>query len=112
LVCGGMRQAGLLAAAAMYALDHHIERLADDHSHAKRLAEGLARVPGINVVPPQTNIVFAQVEGRRTEALLAHLKRRGVLATGLIGLRFVTHLDVDAQGVDRAVSAAAEFMSL
>ena len=109
---GGMRQAGLLAAAAMYALDHHIERLADDHANAERLAAGLARIPGITVVPSQTNIVFANVEGGRTEALLSHLKQRGVLATGLIGLRFVTHLDVEAPGVDRAVSAVEEFMSL
>ena len=109
---GGMRQAGLLAAAAMYALDHHVERLADDHANARRLADGLARIPGIAVVPPQTNIVFANVAGGRTEALLAHLKQCGVLATGLIGLRFVTHLDVDAQGVDRTVSAVAKFMSL
>jgi len=108
---GGLRQAGLLAAAAAYALDHHVERLVDDHALAKRLATGLARIPGIAVVAPDTNIVFAEVEGGRGEALLAHLKQRGVLATGLIGLRFVTHLDVDAAGVDRAVSAVAEFMS-
>jgi threonine aldolase len=108
---GGMRQAGLLAAAALYALEHNIDRLADDHRLARRLAEGLARIPGVSVVPPDTNIVFASVDGGRTEALLAHLKQRGVLATGLIGLRFVTHLDVDAEGIDRAASAVAEFMS-
>ena len=90
---GGMRQSGLLAAAAMFALDHHVERLADDHANARRLAEGLRRIEGISVVMPDTNIVFANVAGGRTEALLAHLKRRDVLATGLIGLRFVTHLD-------------------
>ena len=112
---GGMRQVGLLAAAANHALDHHALRLADDHANARRLADGLARIPGIQVTPPDTNIVFAAVEddrkSQRTTALLAHLERRGVLATGLIGLRFVTHLDVDAQGVDRAVAATAEFMS-
>jgi threonine aldolase len=108
---GGMRQVGLLAAAAQYALDHHIERLAEDHVNARRLAEGLSGIEGIGVVPPQTNIVFATVEGGRSAALLAHLESRGVLATGLIGLRFVTHLDVDAQGVDRAVDAVREFMS-
>jgi threonine aldolase len=107
---GGMRQVGLLAAAARYALDHHVERLAEDHAHAKRLADGLAAIPGVSVTPPQTNIVFAQIEGDRTPALLKHLESRGVLATGLIGLRFVTHLDVDGAGVDRAVSAVAEFM--
>ena len=110
MVGGGLRQVGLLAAAADYALDHHIDRLADDHANARRLADGLARIPGIEVVAPDTNIVFATVEGGRGEALLAHLKQRGVLATGLIGLRFVTHLDVDAAGVDRAIAAVGEFM--
>jgi len=108
---GGMRQVGLLAAAANHALDYHVERLADDHANARRLADGLARIAGISVVAPDTNIVFASVEGDRTAALLAHLQARGVLATGLIGLRFVTHLDVDAAGVDRAVAAVAEFMA-
>jgi threonine aldolase len=107
---GGMRQAGLLAAAALYALDRHVARLAEDHDHARRLADGLTAIPGVTVTPPQTNIVFAHVEGDRTSALLDHLKSRGVLATGLIGLRFVTHLDVDAEGIDRAVDAVAEFM--
>jgi threonine aldolase len=107
---GGLRQAGLLAAAALHALDHHVERLADDHANAKRLADGLRRIRGISVVEPDTNIVFANVEGGRSAALLAHLEQRGVLATGLIGLRFVTHLDVDAGGVDRAIDAVAEFM--
>ncbi|HWK82125.1 MAG TPA: beta-eliminating lyase-related protein, partial [Caldimonas sp.] len=108
---GGMRQVGLLAAAASHALDHHVERLAEDHANAARLAAGLARIAGMTVVPSPTNIVFASVAGGRAPALLAHLERRGVLATGLIGLRFVTHLDVDAEGVDRAVDAVAEFMT-
>ena len=108
---GGMRQVGLLAAGAMFALDHHVDRLADDHVNARRLADGLSAIPGITVVAPQTNIVFASVDGGRGSALLEHLDRRGVLATGLIGLRFVTHLDVDAADVDRAVAAVREFMS-
>jgi len=108
---GGMRLVGLLAAAAMHALDHHIDRLADDHANARRLADGLGRIAGITVVRPDTNIVFASVVGERTVALLAHLKQRGVLATGLIGLRFVTHLDVDAAGVDRTLAAVSEFMA-
>jgi threonine aldolase len=107
---GGMRQAGLLAAAASHALDHHIDRLAEDHVNARRLADGLSRLPGMTVTPPQTNIVFATVEGDRTAALLKHLESRGVLATGMIGLRFVTHLDVDAEGIDRAVAAASDFL--
>jgi threonine aldolase len=107
---GGMRQVGLLAAAANHALDHHVERLAQDHALARRLAEGLAALPGLTVTPPDTNIVFVQVADGRGAALLAHLQSRGVLATGLIGLRFVTHLDVDAAGVDHAVAAAQEFL--
>jgi threonine aldolase len=108
---GGMRQVGLLAAAASHALDHHVARLAEDHANAARLAAGLGRVAGITVRASPTNIVFADVAGGRAVALLAHLEKRGVLATGLIGLRFVTHLDVDAEGVDRAIAGVAEFMS-
>ncbi len=109
---GGMRQIGLMAAAADHALTHHVDRLADDHALAQRLAAGLAALPGVTVRPVQTNIVFADVEGAaegRGAALLDHLKAHGVLATGLIGLRFVTHLDVDAAGIDRAIAAAREF---
>lgn len=107
---GGLRQAGLLAAAALHALDHHVDRLAEDHARARRLAEGFAGLPGLTVTPPQTNIVFATVADGRGGALLQHLASRGVLATGLIGLRFVTHLDVDDAGIDRAVAAVREFM--
>jgi threonine aldolase len=112
---GGMRQAGVLAAAALYALDHQVLRLAEDHALARRLADGLAGLPGLAVEPPQTNIVFVDVLGPRGADLAAHLKARGVLATAsLYGqaqrLRFVTHLDVDAGGVDRAVTAVREHL--
>jgi threonine aldolase len=106
---GGMRQAGVLAAAAHHALEHHIDRLADDHALASHLAEGLRDIDGLDVLLPQTNIVFATARGGRGPALLAHLKAQGVLATGLIGLRFVTHLDVDRAGVDRAIAAVRGF---
>ena len=108
---GGMRQAGVLAAAAIHALEHHVDRLADDHALAKRLAEGLAGLPGLTVEPPQTNIVFADLQGPRATGLIEHLKSRGVLATGLYRLRFVTHLDVDAAGVDHAIAAVREHLS-
>ena len=113
---GGMRQAGVLAAAARYALDHHVRRLADDHALAQRLADGLQGLPGLTVEPPQTNIVFADLQGPRANGLIEHLKSRGVLGTGsLYGqisrLRFVTHLDVDAAGVDRAVAAVREHLT-
>jgi len=106
---GGMRQAGVLAAAAMHALDHHIDRLAEDHALAARFAAGLSGISALTLVPPQTNIVFATVSDGRGPALLEHLKQRGVLATGLIGLRFVTHLDVDPAGIDRAIAAVHSF---
>lgn len=105
---GGMRQGGVLAAAALHALDHHVARLADDHRLAQRLAEGLQGVPGLTVEMPHTNILFADVEGERAQGLMPHLRSRGVLATGLYRLRFVTHLDVDSQGVERAIEAVRE----
>ena len=109
---GGMRQAGLLAAGALFALDHHIERLAQDHALARRLAAALTGIPGLQVEPPQTNMVFVDLVGaarERSAALLAHLAASGILAVGLYRLRFVTHLDVDAAGVDRAAAAIRQF---
>lgn len=111
---GGMRQAGLLAAAASHALDHHIDRLADDHALAQRLAQGLEGIEGLKVEAPHTNIVFVDLTGAaqaRSSELLAHLNQQGILATGLYRLRFVTHLDVDAAGVDRAVAAIRGFFN-
>lgn len=108
---GGMRQAGILAAASLYALDHHVLRLAEDHELAQRLAQGLQGIPGLSVRSAQTNIVFVDVADGRGPALLGDLKRHGVLATGLIGLRFVTHLDVDAAGIDHAIDCIRRFMA-
>jgi threonine aldolase len=106
---GGMRQTGMLAAAASHALQHHIDRMAEDHGLAARLAAGLRGIDALEIVPPQTNIVFVQVRDGRGPRLLAHLKAQGVLATGLTGLRFVTHLDVDMAGIDRAIAAVRGF---
>jgi threonine aldolase len=109
---GAMRQAGFLAAAASYALDNHVDRLAEDHALAQRLAEGLRGIHGLQVEAPHTNIVFVDLVGaarERSGALLEYLKVQGVLATGLYRLRFATHLDVDAAGIDRAVSAIRSF---
>ena len=112
---GGMRQAGVIAAAALHALEHHVDRLAEDHANARRLADGLAGLVGVTVEPPQSNIVFVDVADdvakERAATLLDHLASRGVLATGLYRLRFVTHLDVDAEGVDRAVAAMREHLN-
>jgi len=107
---GGLRQAGVVAAAAMYALDHHIDRLRQDHAMAQRLADGLQGLAGLSVRSAQTNIVFLDVSEGRGPALLAHLKAAGVLATGILGLRFVTHLDVDAEAIDHAVAAIRDFI--
>ena len=107
---GGLRQAGVVAAAAMYALDHHVDRLRQDHAMAQRLADGLQGLAGLSVRSAQTNIVFLDVSEGRGPALLAHLKAAGVLATGILGLRFVTHLDVDAEAIDHAVAAIRDFI--
>jgi threonine aldolase len=109
---GGMRQSGMLAAAASYALEHNVGRLAQDHRLAQRLAEGLADLEGLQVEAPQTNILFVDLIGAakdRSAGLLQHLQSRGILITGLYRLRLVTHLDVDAAGVDRAIAAVREF---
>ena len=112
MVGGGMRQAGILAAAGSYALDHHVARLTDDHALARRLADGLQGLPGVVVEPPQTNMVFVDLVDAaksRGARLLPYLQSHGVLATGLYRLRFVTHLDVDAAGIDHAVSVIRAF---
>ena len=111
---GGMRQSGLLAAAASYALDHHVARLAEDHALAQRLADGLAGIEGLQVEAPHTNILFVDLTGeakQRSAALLKHLESQGIAAIGLYRLRFVTHLDVDAAGVDHAVATIRQFFN-
>jgi threonine aldolase len=108
---GAMRQAGIIAAAGLYALDHHVDRLAEDHANAERLAAGLAGIRGLEVEAPQTNMVFVRIPADRTAALKAHLEREGVLV--LIGsrTRLATHLDVSATGIDRAVTAFRAFFA-
>ena len=109
---GAMRQSGMLAAAASYALDHHVERLAADHALARRLAQGLAGIDELQVEPPQTNILFMDLLGPardRSAALIKYLADQGVLAVGLYRLRMVTHLDVQEDGVDHAIAAVRRF---
>lgn len=111
---GGMRQAGVLAAAGSYALDHHVDRLADDHALARRLAQGLQGINGLRVEAPDTNIVFVELSDdfkSRGSELIPYLHQRGVLTTGLYRVRFVTHIDVDAAGVDRAIAALRSFFA-
>ena len=105
---GGMRQAGILAAAAIHALDNHVGRLRDDHANAKRLASFVENVPGLSIAfPVETNIVVVAVDPTRwptTDALLGALRERGVLAVpfGAGRIRMVTHLDVSADDIERA----------
>ncbi len=109
---GGMRQAGILAAAGLYALDHHRDRLHEDHARARRLAERIAAIPGLRVVTPETNIVMIEITHPELDAprFLERLQRHGVLFSqfGPQRVRAVTHLDIDDDGVDRAVAAVAE----
>jgi threonine aldolase len=109
---GGLRQAGLLAAAAHHALDHQVDRLVTDHANAQQLSQGLQGIEGLVVRSAQTNIVFVDVAAGRGPALLAFLADQGVLATGLIGLRFVTHLGVDAAGIEHAISSIRRFFAM
>jgi threonine aldolase len=114
---GGMRQAGILAAAARYALEHNISRLAEDHEKAKVLATMLADVRGFSIDDEtvQTNILIINVEGtgRSPEQILSHLRTRGVLLTpgNYMGIRAVTHLDVSMDEVRRAGSIIREAMA-
>ena len=108
---GAMRQAGIIAAGGVFALRHHVKRLAEDHANAKRLAEGLAALPGIKLDPAtvETNLVFFDLTGSldaptAVERMLAHGVRMGALGPRTI--RAVTHLDVSAPGIERALDAA------
>jgi threonine aldolase len=107
---GGMRQAGMLAAAAIYALDHHVEQLAQDHALAQKLGAALAQIEGVSVDPVHSNIVFVDLSGpaqTKAAGLLAHLQQHGILATGLYRLRFVTHSDVNS--VDRVIDVITKY---
>ncbi len=110
---GAMRQAGILAAAALHALEHHRDRLTDDHAHARALATGLAEIPGLSIpLPVETNMVFVDVEPRLGTGaqLCERLKARGVwvLATAPQRVRAVCHLDVDRAGIERAIGIVRE----
>ncbi|MFD6822148.1 low-specificity L-threonine aldolase [Streptomyces sp. NPDC060085] len=110
---GGMRQAGVLAAAALHALDHHVARLADDHAHAALFADGLKDLEDLTVEPSGTNMVFAKSgPGIDTDDLSERLARRGLLCAGYPGqLRFVFHLDVTRADTERAVRIVRETLA-
>jgi threonine aldolase len=111
---GGMRQAGILAAGALYALRHHRNRMAEDHANARKLAEGLARINGVELTtfPPETNIVRFRTPGKNAPALVAAMKEHQVLviSTGPDSIRAVTHLDVTTADIERAVEAFTQVM--
>ena len=111
MVGGGMRQAGFLAAAGIYALENNLPRLAHDHTLARILAEGLAPLPGLHIDlgTVQSNMVFVGVENNREEALKSFLRDKGILVGGYGTLRFVTHLDLDAEDIVCVIEACREF---
>jgi len=107
---GGMRQAGVLAAACLYALEHHVERLAQDHDNARLLAEGLAGIDGVTVLAQDTNMVFVEFT-RDAGSLSRALQEQGILLRAVYGgpTRLVTHLDVRADDVRKTARAIREF---
>jgi len=98
----------MLAAAGLYALEHHVQRLAEDHANAEHLAAGL-REAGLKVTAPQTNVVYIEVVPSHIEALKAHLKHRGVLASVAPRTRLMTHMDLPRAKVDAAIQAFREY---
>ena len=111
---GAMRQAGVIAAAGLYALEHNIERLRVDHDNARLLADRLEAIPGVTVLEPQTNIVFFDVgaAGIGAPDLARELAKEGILIGphDKTSLRAVTHLDVDAAGIEAAAAAVARIV--
>jgi threonine aldolase len=111
---GGQRQVGIVAAAALYALDYHVERLAEDHANAKRLAEALSKLPDVSVNPEEvdTNIVIFQVDPARMSPtdVVVEMQKRGVLMFpfGPTKVRCVTHLDVSSDDIEAAIGAFSE----
>jgi threonine aldolase len=111
---GGMRQVGILAAAGLYALEHHIERLAEDHENAQILAQALREIPEVRLEPVETNIIIFELTKTPAEKLITELKKRNILALaiGPRRVRLVTHLDVSRADVLRAACALQEILSL
>jgi threonine aldolase len=110
---GSMRQAGICAAACVHALDHHIDRLSDDHANARALAGGLSQIAGVDVQQPQTNLVFFNPEGAgvKGEKMVAALRQRGVLLAMMDGrIRACTHLDVSAAMIEETLGLIREIV--
>jgi threonine aldolase len=110
---GSMRQAGICAAACVYALDHHVDRLAEDHANARALARGLSQIPGLEVQEPETNLVFFRPDGSGVAGskMVAELRKRGVLLAMMDGrIRACTHLDVTAAMMEEMVGCVREIV--
>ncbi len=110
---GSMRQAGMVAAACVYALDHHIDRLADDHANARALARGLAQIDGIVVQEPETNLVFFKPDGAGVpgDRMVAELRKRGVSLAMMDGrIRACTHLDVTTAMIEEMIGHVREIV--
>ncbi|MCF5861023.1 low-specificity L-threonine aldolase [Aeromonas veronii] len=109
---GGLRQAGILAQAGLFALEQHVTRLADDHRRAKRLAEGLAALPGIelDLSLVQSNMVFLRLHEGESAPLLAFMKERGILFSGYGELRLVTHLQINDDDIEEVIDAFTEYL--
>ncbi|WP_429156502.1 low-specificity L-threonine aldolase [Aeromonas veronii] len=109
---GGMRQAGILAQAGLFALEQHVTRLADDHRRAKRLAEGLSALPGIelDLSLVQSNMVFLRLREGESAPLLAFMKERGILFSGYGELRLVTHLQINDDDIEEVIDAFTEYL--
>ncbi|MBB4051800.1 threonine aldolase [Devosia subaequoris] len=109
---GGLRQSGILAAAGLYALEHNVARLAEDHRRAKALAEGLARHEALRVTQPHTNIVWVDMDEAVEERLTSFLEQQGVGISGRYGKqRWVTHLDVTDGDVEQALGLVERFFA-
>jgi len=106
---GGLRQAGILAAAGIYALEHHVERLADDHANAANLSRGLAQIDQLKVATPQTNIFYVEVPPAAVDALRAALLKEHIRITVGQHTRLVTHLNVSARDVERVIAVFTAF---
>jgi threonine aldolase len=105
---GGMRQAGVLAAAGLYALENNVQRLSEDHANAEYLAAGL-RDAGLKVSAPQTNVVYVEVAAAQIDGLKTHLRSRGITVTVSARTRLMTHMDLPRAKIDAAVQAFREY---
>ena len=108
---GGMRQSGILAAAGLYALEHHVARLAEDHHHARLLADQLRDIPRLSVDGPHTNMVFVRIPPEKITFLASFLRERAILIMASPRGRLVTHLGIDADAVNRVTEAFLEFFT-